>query len=106
MTPWIFYVACADREEALRIGRICVEERLAACANVSGPVTSVFRWDGQMQQTQEVVLILKTGSAARAALTARIRQLHAYDVPGIAAWPLQDGHAAFLQWIETETDSG
>jgi len=101
--PVVFYVTCANRGEALHIARTCVEERLAACANLIGPVRSVFRWDGEVRQAEETVLILKTGEERVDALTARIRALHSYECPCIVCWPLTGGAPDFLEWVRHET---
>ncbi|MEQ8194869.1 MAG: divalent-cation tolerance protein CutA [Rhodospirillales bacterium] len=103
MTYRLIYVTCETGEEALKIGRTAVGERLAACANVLGDSTSIFRWEGAVQEAGEVVLILKTRSDLVAALTERIKSLHGYTCPCVIALPIEGGNEAFLSWIGEET---
>lgn len=102
----VLYVACGDREEALRIGRAVVEERLAACANVLGPHVAVYRWDGRLQEDAETGLLLKTRRALVERATARIKALHGYAVPCVVALPVLGGNPDFLRWIDAETGKG
>lgn len=79
-----------------------VEERLAACAQVLGPVSSTYRWKGKIEQAAEWYCNLKTTKARLSALKKRIRELHPYEVPEIVAIRLQDGDSEYLSWIEAE----
>lgn len=99
------YVTTGGREEALAIARAVVGERLAACANILGEVTSVFRWEGAVQEEREVSLILKTRAVNLPALTERIKALHSYTVPCVVAWALDPkaGNTEFMDWLETES---
>lgn len=96
------YVTTASREEALGIARALVAEKLAACANILPGMTSVYPWQGQIQEDNEVALLLKTRADLFVVLAARIRALHSYDTPCIAAWPLVAGDAEYLAWIGGE----
>jgi periplasmic divalent cation tolerance protein len=94
-----------DRDAANRIGRRLVEERLAACAQVVGPVSSVYWWQGEVESASEWFCHLKTTAARVDALIARIRALHPYETPQIVAVPVVEGDAAYLRWIaESVTD--
>ncbi|MDX1482892.1 MAG: divalent-cation tolerance protein CutA [Alphaproteobacteria bacterium] len=104
MTCVVLYVTAADAEEAARIGRTLVEERLAACANVLPGVRAIYRWEGAVQDEAEAVLIAKTEASCVAAATDRIKALHSYELPCVVALPVAGGNAAFLEWIEAETD--
>jgi periplasmic divalent cation tolerance protein len=104
MTAVFVYITVSGRDEALAIGRILVEERLAACVNVLGPMTSVYWWQGKTETANEAVLIAKTRQALLPALTDRVRALHSYACPCVVAWPLLEaGNPQYLEWIETET---
>jgi len=85
------------------IARTLVEERLAACANVIPGVRSIYRWEGDIQDDPEVVLIVKTRADRCEALAARIKDLHPYDVPEVLVLPAVGGSASYLAWISTET---
>ena len=103
MAATMIYVTCSDEAEAGRIGRAVVEERLAACANIIAGMRSLHWWDGVVQEAGEVVLIAKTRAERVAALTARVKALHSYDVPCVVALPLTGGNADYFAWIEAET---
>ena len=97
------YAIFADSEEAERIGRTVVEERLAACINILGACRSVYRWDGKIETAEEVPAILKTHSWQADELIARIAALHSYDVPCIAVWPIEKLLRSYSDWVEGET---
>ena len=81
------------------IGEVLVAERLAACVNVIGGMTSIYRWQGEIQRGDEVVMIAKTRRDRVEALTDRVTRLHSYDCPCIVVLPVEGGSSAFLSWI-------
>src|SRR4051812_35851197 len=91
-----------DPAQAQSIGRLLVEERLAACAQAL-PCSSIYRWNGAVQQESEFQLVLKTRSERWPVLEARLRALHPYEVPEIIAVPVLAGSAAYLSWIDSES---
>jgi periplasmic divalent cation tolerance protein len=99
----LLYVTAPNRDEALRIGRVIVEERLAACANVFDGMTSVYHWQGQLEESAEAVLILKTRRDLASNAVDRVRSLHPYDTPAILVLPIDGGSQPFLDWIAAET---
>jgi len=105
MAVSLVYVTTESRDQAIEIGRALVGERLAACANVSGPITAIFRWDGAVQEGEEHVLIAKTRSDLVDRLQARVKALHSYDCPCVVALPIEAGHGPFLDWIAAETSN-
>ena len=94
------YAIFADAEEGERIGRTAVEENLAACVNILGPVRSIYRWQGAVEQAEEVAAIFKTTDRAANALITRIAALHSYDVPCVASWPIDKILAPYADWVE------
>jgi periplasmic divalent cation tolerance protein len=92
-----------DREAADTLAHAVVEEKVAACVNVLGACTSVYRWHGVVENATEIPLLIKTTAARYAALEAVIRRLHPYELPEIIAVPLAQGLSGYLQWVETET---
>jgi periplasmic divalent cation tolerance protein len=94
------YVIFADFAEAERIARLVVEERLAACANILGPVRSIYRWQTAIEQADEIAAIFKSTHAAAEALIARIAELHSYEVPCITTWPVDQALAGYAAWVE------
>ncbi|OFX12650.1 MAG: dihydroorotate dehydrogenase [Alphaproteobacteria bacterium RIFOXYD12_FULL_60_8] len=103
-TPYrLIYVTTADTEQAKSIARTVVEERLAACVNILGAVSSFYWWDGKVQEDGEVSLIAKTRADLVEPLTRRIKELHTYACPCVVALPIVGGNPDFLRWIGTET---
>ncbi|NML05916.1 divalent-cation tolerance protein CutA [Sphingomonas sp. G-3-2-10] len=92
----------ANRAEAERIAETVVTERLAACANILGACTSIYRWDGKVERGEEVPALFKTTPQLATALRARIAELHSYDLPVIEAWPAAASEAV-TGWIARET---
>lgn len=99
----LVYMTAASRDEAKKIGRALVEERLAACANVIDGMESVYWWQGRLTEDREAVLIAKTRAELVPALTERVRALHSYTLPCVVALPLVGGNPAYLEWLEAET---
>lgn len=100
--PCLLYMTAGDRQEALALARMLVGERLAACANVLGPATSVFRWEGAVREEGEVVLVAKTVEERVEAAARRVREAHSYDSPCVVALPISGGDAEFLAWVQEE----
>jgi periplasmic divalent cation tolerance protein len=98
-SPLIVLCTCPDRATAERIAETVVGERLAACVNIVPGLTSVYRWEGQIQHDAELLLLIKTRQAAYPLLEGRVRELHPYQIPEIVALPIQTGSAAYLDWI-------
>jgi periplasmic divalent cation tolerance protein len=94
------YVVFANTEEAERIGRAVVEERLAACVNILGPVRSIYRWQGAVESAAEVAAIFKTVHNEADALMTRIAALHSYEVPCIVTWPIDKILRDYSDWVE------
>ncbi|HZH27197.1 MAG TPA: divalent-cation tolerance protein CutA [Azospirillaceae bacterium] len=93
------YVTAPDRDGAERIGRTLVDERLAACVNVLDGMTSIYRWKGAVEATQEAVLIAKTRADIFTLLAARVRELHPYETPCVVEIPVGRGDAGYLAWL-------
>ena len=94
------YAVFANGEEAERIGRQMVEERLAACVNVLGGCRSIYRWQGAVESADEVPAIFKTSEARAEALMTRIAGLHSYEVPCITVWPIDKLLGDYAEWVE------
>jgi periplasmic divalent cation tolerance protein len=97
------YTVFANAEEAERIGRTVIEERLAACINILGPCRSIYRWQGQIETADEVPAILKTHHWNSDDLIERIAELHSYDVPCIVTWPINKILRNYADWVEDNT---
>jgi periplasmic divalent cation tolerance protein len=99
------YVTCGSQDEAKKIGRAVVEEKLAACANIFNGPHAIYPWKGKMEEADEFLLLLKTRAALFDALAARVKSLHSYDVPCIAALPITQINEAYASWILKETEA-
>jgi periplasmic divalent cation tolerance protein len=97
------YATFADAEEAARIARTLVEERLAACANILGPIRSIYRWEGRMEDAAEVAALFKTSADTADALIGRLSELHGYDVPAAVVWPISNALPSYAQWVASGT---
>jgi periplasmic divalent cation tolerance protein len=97
------YATFADTDEAARIARTLVEERLAACANILGPCRSIYRWEGKVEDAVEVAALFKTGAELADVLIARLAELHSYDVPAAVVWPIANALPAYADWVLAET---
>jgi periplasmic divalent cation tolerance protein len=100
VTVVTLYAVFADASEAGRIGRLVVEERLAACVNILAPCSSIYRWEGKIETAAEVPALFKTTMEAADRLIARIAELHSYANPSLAVWPIAKLPAAYGDWIE------
>ena len=94
---------CGSRAEAERIAASLVQEHLAACAQVQGPVVSHYRWQGRVESAEEWSCSLKTSGDRYRELERRLRALHSYEVPEVIALPVHSGSKAYLDWIAHET---
>jgi periplasmic divalent cation tolerance protein len=93
----------AAGDAAIELARTLVGERLVACVNLLPAMTSVYRWEGKVDEETEQQVVMKTGRARVPALWARLRQLHPYDVPEFIVLPVADGSNAYLEWIRAST---
>ncbi|MBE90703.1 MAG: divalent-cation tolerance protein CutA [Rhodospirillaceae bacterium] len=105
MTAYMIYVITPNETEAFKISQTLVDEHLVACANILPGMISIYRWKDNVEQSQEVLLFLKTTKANIKAVTERVISLHSYDCPCVVNWPITGGNLAFLNWIKTETSS-
>lgn len=99
------YITTESEAAAVALGRKIVGARLAACVNVLPAITSIYWWQGKMEEGAEAALIVKTQAALVPALTARVKEWHGYEVPCVVALPLApgEGNGDYLQWIEAES---
>ena len=92
------HTSFSNRTDAVRVSRILVEEKLAACANIL-PAQSIYRWKEKVEEEDEVIVILKTDDTNYPALEARLTKLHPYEVPMIVAHRIQAGSKSYLAWL-------
>jgi periplasmic divalent cation tolerance protein len=97
------FITAPNEEEAARISNAIVGERLAACVNIIRSVRSIYRWQGRVEDEQEVLMIVKTKRTLFERLQGRVRELHSYSVPEIIGLPVVEGSKQYLDWLGQET---
>ncbi len=102
--PEIIYWTCASAAEAEKIVAVLLDQKLIACANIMAPHTALYRWQGQIGRAQEFAVVMKTRTELFEKVKETIIALHSYECPCIVSWPIESGHAPFLEWIEDETE--
>ncbi|MCS7061158.1 MAG: divalent-cation tolerance protein CutA [Anaerolineae bacterium] len=106
MTEVIQIITTTERfEDAQKIASYLVEEGLAACVQISGPITSLYRWQGRIETAQEWQCVIKTRAALYEQVEQTIRSRHPYQTPEILAMPVVRGSAAYLDWLAEATRS-
>ena len=104
MSDAVVMLSTAPREdEALKIARALVDERLVACVNVVPGVRSIYRWEGAVQDDAELLLVMKTQASKREAVVARIKELHSYSCPEAIALDISGGSPDYLSWVTDMT---
>jgi periplasmic divalent cation tolerance protein len=90
-----------SEEEARRIANTLVEKKLAACVSIVARMESVYTWKGNTQESQELLVLIKTTAAAFERVRDAIKQMHSYEVPEVLSFAIDDGNAEYLDWIGT-----
>lgn len=96
----IVLTTCGSEEEADRIAHYLVENRLAACVNVIPRIKSIYRWQGKVESSEERLLVVKTTAEQFTQIQDAIKELHSYELPECIAIAINDGSAAYLEWVE------
>jgi len=96
----VVFVTCLGKEEAEKISKTLVKEKLAACVNVVSTVKSFFWWEGKVDESEEHLLIIKTSVEKMEKLIEKVKELHSYSVPEIISLPILEGNKEYLKWIE------
>jgi len=99
----VVLMTAGTAEEAAALAQSLVQERLAACVNIVGPIRSVYRWQGRVEDGAEHLLIAKTQQGLVERLAARVRELHSYQVPEVLSLPIDYGWPPYLAWLTAET---
>ncbi|HLY42480.1 MAG TPA: divalent-cation tolerance protein CutA [Terracidiphilus sp.] len=97
----IVLTTVTDADEAGRIARALVEERLAACATLFPSAQSIYRWQGEVESAAETLLLIKTESEQLAALELRLKALHSYQTPEFLVLPIESGSRDYLGWLHS-----
>jgi periplasmic divalent cation tolerance protein len=100
---WV-YVTAGSEEEAVRLARVVLDEKLAACANLLGGIRSLYRWQGELCDEQEVAMVLKTTSFRVKELMDRLSELHSYQTPCILAFSAHRVEELFSSWVVSQVE--
>ena len=103
MDEIVVLVTAGSEEEGRKISRVLVEEQAVACVNLLPGIRSIFQWEGEVKEEQEVLLVAKTVSGAFERVTSLVRANHSYDVPEIIALSIQDGFSEYMTWVRKTT---
>jgi periplasmic divalent cation tolerance protein len=98
-TVQLTFCTCPDTTTAEALARSLVEARLAACVNIMPGLKSIYRWEEEIEQAEEVLLMIKTTEDRIAELVAHIGREHPYDVPEVIAHPISAGHDTYIDWV-------
>lgn len=99
----VVFVTAGSDDEAEHIASHLVEEKLAACVNIVGPIRSVYRWEGKVQRGEERLLIIKARALSCSKVEQRVRELHSYETPEVIALPIVAGSEAYLEWLRSSS---
>jgi periplasmic divalent cation tolerance protein len=106
MNGIVVFITAPTKEQAQQIAKVILDQRLAACINIVGPVSSSFLWKGVIEKASEYLLVIKTKQDRFPDLTAAVKSSHSYDVPEIIGMPIVVGEDAYLSWIDSEVSDG
>ncbi len=107
MTDFIVaFVTVSSKEEAERIAYTLVHDQLAACVNILSPIQSIYRWEGDIQNDVELMLVIKTRRALFDDVSECVHRLHSYEKPEVIAVPIEAGDAPYLSWVRDTTTQG
>ena len=99
------YTTFPNDQEARKLGKKLVEERLAACVNILPNITSIYRWNGKIEEDQEVIVWIKTKETLIEEVRKILKKVHSYDVPAFVVYKILTGSEEYLKWMEAETSS-
>jgi len=105
MDAIVVYITSPNEDEAARIAKAIVEEKLAGCVNIVKGIRSIYSWQGKIEDDSEVLMIVKTQKHLFERLKMRVKELHSYTVPEIIALPVVEGSEDYLNWLKEATGS-
>ncbi len=100
----VIFVTAGSEAEAEILATALVEEQLAACVNILSPIRSIYRWEGKVADDREWLLLIKTRAERFAAVEAKVKALHSYQVPEVIALPIVAGAEGYMRWLRGETE--
>jgi periplasmic divalent cation tolerance protein len=99
MNHYIFFVTAPNSEEGKKIAKILVENKIAACVNIISNIYSIYRWKGKIEETTEVLLVIKTIEEHNESLVEKVKEVHSYDTPECVGFKIDTGFKKYLDWI-------
>jgi periplasmic divalent cation tolerance protein len=99
MNEIVIFITSGSKEEAKKLARVLVEEKLAACVNILSGVESLYWWKGKIESSKEWMLVVKTQGKMVNKVVKRVKEIHSYEVPEVIALPIVEGNKDYLQWI-------
>ncbi len=99
----VVFTTCGSEDEARKLATALIEKRLAACVNITAPITSVYRWKGVVEEANEWMLVIKSRRERFEDLRILLESAHSYELPEVLALPVVDGSPNYLAWVEDET---
>ena len=96
----VIFVTAKDKEEALKISEVLLDDKLAACVNIIGQVESLFWWQGKINEENESMLVIKSKHSLLPEIIDKVKGVHTYSVPEIIALPIVGGDEDYLKWID------
>ncbi|MBF0385486.1 MAG: divalent-cation tolerance protein CutA [Candidatus Omnitrophica bacterium] len=96
----VIFVTASSKEEAKKIAESLLADKLIACANIIEKVTSIYLWEGKIENSEEVLMVIKTKEELFDKVAAKVKSLHSYSVPEIISLPIEKGNKDYLSWIE------
>jgi len=107
MSPYILiFMTASTKEEAIKIIRCLLKEKLIACANIVGPITSLFWWKEKIDEVSEFLVLMKSHSKFFSKISKRVKEMHSYEVPELIALRIEKGLPTYLNWIDTVLQTG
>ena len=101
--PVLIYSTYPSPAQAKRIGEALLRQRLAACVNIFSSMTAIFEWQGELQEAEEAVMLVKTRTGLQAAAIEEIERLHPYDTPAVLVLAVSGSSSGFIDWIADQT---
>ncbi|MHA1282851.1 MAG: divalent-cation tolerance protein CutA [Promethearchaeota archaeon] len=96
---YVYFITTGNLNEAKKIARVLVEEKIAACVNIVQNIISIYEWKGNIEEDNEFLLILKTNGVKGELLEKRIKKLHSYEVPECIGFKIEKGSEKYLKWV-------
>lgn len=104
MDELVVFITASNQDEAVKIAKELIENKLAGCVNIIKDIRSIYRWEGKIQDDSEVLMIAKTQKNIFDSLVKKVKELHSYTVPEIIAIPIIAGAEDYLKWLKDVTD--